>query len=276
MAGSVFVQMRDFPEATEKTARLWRDIVVSSEDWRVERDIGIGESQPFFVSCGPVSGVGKPGRKDVAGQEAYRAANEKIASDLAFDLQLPVPPVVLWRRLDGPRAGKEALTCISAFPFTPLFSWRSVTGDQQLLADFTSYLIPFASAMAAFDTWVDNRDRPNDGNLVVQGDRLDPGRFRAAYIDYSYCLAHSWGENEEWSKPTAVRCYPDVVSPALDRMEESIINIQSLAPDRIREIVDRIPEDFLRSSLKGNVAGGLLHRQKYLRDYLRVQYAGLP
>src|SRR5207249_599738 len=116
-----------------------------------------GEADGFFVTAGDLSGYGKPGSS--ASLARPRAAYEKIASDLAFDLGLPVPPCLLWER-PGAGVGQEKHCCVSLVPFQQAWQWRQVRhlppeNLERILLEVKEPM----SAMVPFDTWVGNGDR---------------------------------------------------------------------------------------------------------------------
>jgi len=90
--------------SNEEIAGRWRATAIAPWAWTPARnasgtlDVVVeGEAGGLMVTCPELGGrraYMKPLKKGSrAGFE--RAAREKIASDLAFDLKVPVPPVVL-------------------------------------------------------------------------------------------------------------------------------------------------------------------------------------
>jgi hypothetical protein len=93
--------IRCFQTDVETVADAWRLETLTSLAWSSPGNPGEagGQAQGFFVKCGGLTGFAKPSKQANEPPDAPpRAAHEKIASDLAFDLRLPVPPVVMWRR----------------------------------------------------------------------------------------------------------------------------------------------------------------------------------
>jgi len=84
--------MRHFDERVDRFATECRRQPVTQEAWRLRPDLGTlsGVAHSFWVSA-TIVGVAKPLRPN----NCPFAALEKIASDLAYDLALPVPPVTL-------------------------------------------------------------------------------------------------------------------------------------------------------------------------------------
>src|SRR5206468_12857702 len=133
-----------------------------------------------------------PGRNMPPVAQHPRAAHEKIAADLAYDLGLPLPPVVLWEYVHaGPQ--EERYMAISAEAFPNAHMWRQVLTLPPLLQRVHPQLKWVCSAMAPFDTWVDNTDRHNDGNLLLTEDvSVQPALLRVAFIDYANSLSMTW------------------------------------------------------------------------------------
>jgi hypothetical protein len=105
---------RSFPGHVAVLGDTWVRMVDTRVAWTPTGKTWGSESKPFMVSGAGVLGIAKPG--EVKGDGIARAAHEKIASDLAYHLDLPIPPVVLWRRLPCP-AGAHPCCSISAIAY---------------------------------------------------------------------------------------------------------------------------------------------------------------
>ena len=131
----------------------------TSDSWN---EAGLPGSRGGTFGCFPLAGVALGGFAKPRGSRVVRmedhpvAALEKIASDLAFDLGLPVPPAVLWER-EGPRSHGRQLI-ISAAPFDGALTWLQVeAAPSSVAARILPSLAPSASAISAFDTWLPTR-----------------------------------------------------------------------------------------------------------------------
>ncbi|HXW96860.1 MAG TPA: hypothetical protein VEI47_04680 [Gemmatimonadales bacterium] len=270
---------RRFDNSVEGVAKAWRQQVVTSEAWTVVRTAGIGEAQSLFVTApNHPGGYAKPGKNDPPIAVLPRAAHEKIASDLAYELELPVPPVVLWVRPSPPQ-GQETYAAISTVPFTNAQMWSTIRQAGHLVERLTLELNPTCSAMAAFDTWVWNTDRHNEGNLLVTEEIVggETSVVRAAYIDYAYSLSHSWPSPAEVQRGGCVACYPSFgVQPDLEAMSATVTRIESLPDSVIEEVVKRVPPEFISAECRQRTLEGLLARRGIIRNALRTQYVGLP
>ena len=111
----------------------WRRQVNPSWSWRRSRNqagtlgrVPQGEGGGFYVHCSEFPkrrAYLKPLATCKPGNE--RAAREKIASDLAHDLGVNVPPAVLWTRTDL-GADEEKHVCLSLVMSAHQAPWGSV------------------------------------------------------------------------------------------------------------------------------------------------------
>ncbi|WNG54452.1 hypothetical protein F0U59_06385 [Archangium gephyra] len=270
------MNLRTFPPQVEQLARQWRGEVLTSSTWTQVGDvIEHFESEPFFVrSSEGAAGLAKPGTVEPPVHQLPRAAHEKIASDLAFDLGLPVPPVLLWSR-SGAGPKQQRYASISTLAFPRANPWAMAAG---LSSRLLPRLAAVASAMAVFDSWVANTDRQNDGNLLVsEDDSVSPPVLRVAYLDFANSLAYRWGKGERWWKlEEGVACYPDGVPLDVQSMGLAIGEIERFPPATLREIVNRIPGSFLSEQHRTAIREGLSYRQSRIRGIMTSMYPGIP
>lgn len=265
--------LRHFSREVSDRAPQWRTTIEGPTDWEyVGPDpTALGESRGFFVRS-PTFGDGfaKPGRNQPPVREHPRAAHEKIASDLAYDLGLPVPPVVLWRRPVS-KEGQEEFVAVSAVPFEPAFTWRDATLSEELEARLTKALETPAAWMCAFDTWIGNYDRMNDGNLLVQEDVTQtPALARCAYIDFAGALSRMWTREVDWKGlDSAIGFFPPKAPRNPLELARAVERIEQLESHRVEEIVRRLPVDFLPDEPRERIWRGLSYRQETLRTILR-------
>ncbi|WP_224244400.1 hypothetical protein [Hyalangium gracile] len=264
------MRLRTFPPQVEQLAQLWRAQVLTTSSWvQVGEPIPGAESEPFFVrSTDGFSGLAKPGTSQPPVHRHPRAAHEKIAADLAYELGLPVPPVILWR------SGRPGMS-ISALAFPRALPWGAIPPSMggQLLPR----LAPVASAMAAFDSWLANTDRQNDGNLLLsEDDTVTPPVLRVAYLDFANSMTYRWAQNQRWQLDDAVACYPDRIPVDETSLRATLQEIEQFPRTTIEEIVTRIPEDFLSVAHRTTILDGLLHRQSRVRGMMATVYPGIP
>jgi hypothetical protein len=122
-------RIRNFDPDVETIAKKWRAEVVSEGDWTVVGDPSPTESGAFFVRSPEAEGFAKPWANTTSVALKPRAALEKIAGDMAYDLGLPVPPVILWKRPRSTPTSEECVA-ISARPFRGV-TWNLAGTGQQ-------------------------------------------------------------------------------------------------------------------------------------------------
>ena len=175
---------RVFPGPVSVLGDTWAKMTDTKVNWTGTGRSWGSESQPLEVSDGAHMGVAKPGIAKTDG--VPRAAHEKIASDLAYFLGLPVPPAVLWHRVPCP-SGAHPFCVISATAFIqPLDLGPSMHLIVGPLLDDARWI---TSAIAAFDSWIGAQDR-HLGNAIIDADTS--AGLKMAFIDYSYSLSHTW------------------------------------------------------------------------------------
>jgi hypothetical protein len=247
---------RSFAKDIEDLAATWATNVTTQDEWQDLGQFGGSESKPFRVQSGQFIGLAKPGEKK--GDAIGRAAHEKIASDLAYLLRLPLPPVILWDR--GPTP-KERFVSISAWAFSPALSWGEAAN---LLSEkHKSEASEVMSGVLAFEAWISAQDRKGDHvlvNVVKADDSL-----QLAFIDYAYSLSMSW------AGPNATVAAPSLAVPvprnegAIRSVTESILHV---GDETITQLVSRVPDDYLPLDKGKIIISNLLSRRDNLRAIL--------
>lgn len=273
--------MRDFAAEVLAIAPRWRERVFTDTEWVVVGSPGSrgGTFGSFPVTGEGLGGIAKPRpQKPVSYSEHPVAAHEKIASDLAYDIGLPVPPALLWRRENAPRShGRELV--ISAIPFEPALTWKQVEASAPTAARVMPLLSKAASSISPFDTWLMNGDRVNAGNLILKEDVSAAGTtIRLAYIDFANSLVRMFRlQPDIWKDERfVVEPYPYGVPPDLQQMSSIVAKIQALPESTIRTVVERVPLTFLTARDRDEIVKALLHRQPKLRTIMKNRYPDLP
>jgi hypothetical protein len=248
---------RSFDKEVEKRAADWFKTATSQDRWNDDGDFGHTESQPFRVSFEGFSGLAKPGQPRADG--ILRAAHEKITSDLAYLLQLPVPPVILWNT--GPATKRDKWVAISAWAFPAALSWdeaaKHLTGAQITEASVV------CSAMLAFETWISAQDRKGAHVLIA----VENGLLRLAFIDYAYSLSHSW----------ATGAVSGAVAPYIPiTIEKDVVKgvchrISALGEGDIKGLVLRVPEECLPGDKRSIIITNLQKRQRDIQKLMGVE-----
>jgi hypothetical protein len=268
--------LRSYSPDVEALATVWRSrCETQGDEWRETSKAGDagGEASGYFVTSGTVNGYAKPSKIDAS---YPRAAHEKIAADLAFELGLPLPPVLLHRWPSVPPQGDQPFVAISLMPFLNAHKWQLIVAIPAVADQMKLELKPVASALVPFDTWLDNGDRPNPGNLIVSKDAADPTKpLRVAYIDYSNSMFCEWRSRPFTDIPPRPIYPTDQKDADAKVLEDMLKRIEALGQDTIKGIVDRIPDDFAPPTTRSQIFNGLLHRQSRVRLALKAVYGGI-
>jgi hypothetical protein len=149
---------RCFAQADEAISDQWSRETSTTESWTLGGPIGSGESASSHVlSSSGRRGAGKPAH---ATDGTPRAAHEKIASDLAYHLGLPVPAVCLWTNpTDGARYA------VSVWAFSQALTWADMI--PKLTAPFLQNAGKVFSAARVFQTWIADSDHNGNGGNVL-------------------------------------------------------------------------------------------------------------
>jgi hypothetical protein len=264
----------------------WRKEVVSTEDWVQHIDqaraIQPGEAGGFLVRSTQSGLLGylKPLNHNA---QVPRAAYEKIAADLAYEVHVSVPPAALHRRANPP-AGQPKEVAISL-----VWGRSSVWGDLFNLSDpggglpasppalreLVRTVLARGSGVLAFDTWLRNGDRNNARNAILAYDLGDnPGKL--LYLDFSNTMDHDrqWtnGNHSAFGRVDI----PPFFAACLDRkiVREAAERIAGLSDDLVAGIVQRMPDDFLATDTRERLSGWLVWRKGHLLDSWDQWYAG--
>ena len=248
---------RCFSAPLERIAQQWHEQIVTTDKWETLGKWGTTEAAPFRVSrsADGLVGLAKPGVKKADG--VPRAAHEKIASDLAYHLGLPVPPVVLWNR--GEIADAERYVCISAWAFGQSLTWSEAKLTDAEMHDA-------AQAVSAFDAWISAQDRKDD-HLLVNGEKTEE-RIQIASIDYAYSMSYGWKTSAD--PDGQPRGFMPVDRHA-DAVRDIAEKIGSSDKAIIKEVVERIPNEYLSEERCRIIVGNLVRRQPRVVDILGLE-----
>jgi hypothetical protein len=258
-------------------AELWRRQCVSPDIWlAAENQAGAlpGSSDGLYMVSDAIGwrrAYVKPLRR---GQPRGRAAREKIAADLAFDLDVPVPPCVLVERHDA-GASFERYVNASLVVYQRQAPWWAVrkalhNRGRSALRDLARKTMASDSAAAfVFDTWVGQTEHQPDHphNIILGWSGESENGF--GFLDYEYAFG---GLDDSWRGARACDCqaapFPDELLEILDRsdLEAPLAAIEALAASTIEGVVNRIPAAFLDADDKQRIARGLVERQSLVRS----------
>jgi hypothetical protein len=243
--------------ATQELALLetWSTGANSNEAWTLGNPIGFGESQSKHVtSDSGIRGIAKPAFQP--GSDMPRAAHEKIASDLAFMIGVPVPPVTLWT---NPSDSEKY--AISGWAFRQPLNFDQALGV--LTQKFRENMEATLAAGYVFHTWIDDTDHGgNGGNVLVDSESTDehPG---IAFIDHAFSMTYTWTDvAKPCSRLSSYYMMTDKMPP--DAIADVVNRVQSIPESTILEIVDRIPVVYLTSTRAKLICECLVKRQSEL------------
>jgi len=270
-------QCRDFTPDLEQLASRWINIVCTTDAWSPDGPPGSegGIGAGFYVTNGSVSGFAKPSKAPDPTWGTNHATNpvaahEKIAADLASKLSLPVPPAVLWDR-GIQKNGSPRHCVISALAFKPAFKWSQVMKLPRAGAQMLPAISTAASAMLVYDTWIDNRDRINAGNLIVTRDG-STDVVRCAYIDFAQTMTFGWLDRPVPSLNKVIGPDPGAISIDRSSLYDTVEKIERLTDQEIEAIVLRVPEGFLTTKRQTLIVEGLASRRDQLRAAMISKY----
>ncbi len=251
---------RAFSPTIERWAANWAARVETAEPWRLAGSVAAlsgareTEAAPRYVKLDRRRGVAKSGTP-----LNPRAANEKIAADLAFRLGLPVPPAILWKNDMAPEPDRYQV--ISAVVFKEHDCFNAALPDLSAIQRHAAERA--ISAMWIFETWITEADRGAKHCLVNRA--RNRSSLPLAFIDYAYAFADSWGIGEVMSGAADYWCLLDRDAAAAGAMLE---RIEKLDRESIETIIRRIPAACLNARHAEAIVDSLLTRQSRLRQYL--------
>jgi len=203
-----------------------------------------------------------------------RAAYEKIAADIASELGLRVPPVLLYRRNNCP-AGQEPRACVSLVTHEEYWEWQQVLslgpGVARALAQAE---VARSCGIIGLDTLIGNTDRDNARNAIF-------GFTKSAQADSSFFFldhANSMNFGDRWKdrqwKAVTVPNMPQLLKDSVDKqiLSETIKKIEGLPTNCIEDIVRRVPADYMSETHKDIVLNGLVERKTLVREPLAVAF----
>lgn len=243
------------------TRSEWRSGVMSEHRWAPTRDGRVsGRSGALPVVSGSLRAYLKPIHDR---HREGAAAREKIAADLAADLGVCVPPVLLVNRRDGWPV-RELPMCVSL----SLHRTHAPVLERHL-AELASHRAAWARALV-FDSWlgVDHRQAPN----YFVGHDGDAARGEVVFIDFTGAMGNRFFTGA-WPKHAGVvppSTFPAALARACTRadLDDAVERVLALSPDAIRAVVERVPPAFLSPAEASAVAAGLLERRSRLGDAL--------
>jgi len=211
------------------------------------------------------------------------AAYEKIASDLAYEVGVNVPPVVLHCRPNppAPQPKEVAVSLVwgRSSVWSELFNMGAADGgipdSLPALAHLAKHVLAEGSGVLALDAWLHNQDRNNARNALLAYD-CGTGPGTMCYIDFGHTMdcSGSWtqGHHQVFARVNV----PPFFATCVDRgrVRETAERIIGLSDAVVAQIVQRIPDGFLAAPARDRLAEWLVWRKQNLIRTWDQWYAG--
>lgn len=245
-------------------ARIWRDVLVTADEWDEEPSI---PSDPgilggAWMRCRQTGNLAWMKPKTDGEKQGKYAAREKIASDLAHELAGHVPPALLIRPIDADGARRLSVLSLVCHQrihvLKDIFQPLLPTGGES--PESLSVLREqMDSRFVALDAWLGNIDRHNAGNtLYCYSDNAGSPEFQ--FIDFSHSMRWTGASSADF-RP--IHLLP-MIKNLLDRkaVHHGAQEISEMDDDLVRDIVKRIPADFMEPAAQDVLLNGLLYRKR--------------
>ena len=145
----------------------------------------------------------------------------------------------------------------------------------QLLKARIAEHLPIAAANAlAFDTWVLQNDHDHDSNSAFGYDFKEAANRGFIFFDYAFAFAFSKAPDEitTYFNEFGEVKFPKAMKDDLDkaRLDAAIRRIEEYPEESIKDLVTRIPSDFLDDEAQARLSAGLTRRRQKIRAILGV------
>lgn len=213
------------------------------------------------------------------------AAREKIASDLAHDLNVPVAPVVLSIIQEPPPLAPARCreVALSLRMFRQAEPWSLVRGRITGRIGARGFGMGDRARRAAvidaarafvFDVWVGQYDHTNNhtSNFIYGFDESTGPDGAFSFFDYEMALgAFNWPPIDP-----PIRFPPELLAlVSREEVTNTVDRITQFPANSIRTIVGRIPEQFLHREEGERIVSGLMERRPQLRAAVDSQLSGV-
>lgn len=261
----------------------WRTRAVSTLSWnKCDNQAGArqGEAGGYFVEADgfPRRAYLKPAKphKD----SIARAAREKIAADLAHDLDLPVPPAQL-TTLDEPLPeGCEAAVVVTLVMYPRQHPWeivKKLPKDDSPASLAIAKMVSGYSHMLAFDTWVAQSDHGDHPHNIVWGyDPNDLASSELIFLDYAYSMGFNGNWLDDKWRDLQIAPFPPMIRENLNKsaLRQTVERICDLKQEVIEAIVRRLPETHLQGDDMDLLSEALIGRRELLSNKINECISG--
>jgi hypothetical protein len=198
------------------------------------------------------------------------AAHEKIASDLAVLLDLPIPPVTLYHLPgalpDCPHKKKpgDPYVAISAWPFLSFEEWGDRILNKMTPAQKESLRAPI-SAMWVFDSWISAQEDRGAKHTLVNN-LLGNNLVGLAFIDYAFSLSKFWTTDNS-PQVAAPWWFPNI------QKDDTVVRyvadkLHGLGDADVAHVVNRVPAEWLPDGPKPVIVNNLVSRKAGIHKLL--------
>ncbi len=266
---------------------LWREQVESPLRWRRaanQAGAAQGICQGFYATSDSLRRrvYLKPTISTGTGRLAI-AAREKIAADIAFDLNIPVPPVVLAPHVEGLPSNLPVCISLVLYPSQALWNAVDPTLGRRPIPELDVIipsLMESASRALVFDTWVDQIDHGEgvQNNNVILG---YSERFQApglVFLDYEKAFSAGYTLGPQVQAPMQIAAFPNYLRAHSqpDAIQSQIKDIMALRQDTLEQIIYRIPPQYLDPDEGSRILDLLLQRREGLEGVFNDFSGGTP
>jgi hypothetical protein len=257
-----------------ETQNHWRTELFSTDLWLEDQTNAMqaGEAGGYRVKCDGYEFGAYLKPKNKCAENHPRAANEKIVADIAAEVGLSIPPVLLYRRENAP-AGEENLCCVSLVQFPEQYEWGLLWNYQRfdkVVQDLLFQALNRYSGEYALDFLIGQTDRHNERNVVYGADKKNPGRNQFMFLDHSNSLnmGDRWA-GDKW-RNVETPAVPEVFKKSMTQKQvlKTGDDLAGLADGKIEEIVSRIPDDYMKADHKAVVISGLKGRRALIKTQI--------
>jgi hypothetical protein len=262
---------------TAEIAADWRKAAVSPLNWTDcanQAGAAQGEAGGFFVEATgfPRRAYMKPVHDHLDDQIVCRAAREKIAADLAYDLGLPVPPAQLTTWLEG-KSSKPVVVSLVMYPTQ--FAWLQVRGlpiPQSVHGAALAAVLAKGSPMLAFDTWLSQEDHGDHPHNIVWGyEPANMANTGLIFLDYSFSMGYNGTWRSGGWKPVTLVPFPPLLLQYLDKqaLRTTLEKIEAYPDAEIGAVIQRVPDSHMAPAQRDLLQEGLIGRKTLLRACLQ-------
>lgn len=269
--------------ALDDVRREWRDQPYTARPWTRVADQSandVGECKGEFVETAgfPYQAYRKPGKIEKAEWNYPLPAYEKIAADLAYDAQCPVPAAQIWEKGDDVIVDGYACYCgLSLREYPQRFPWSICMAAMDpakadpVVREILRAALARASGMLVFDTWLAQGDRGDHGaNVQLAYDPAAPGRAQLMYLDFGRTM--NWDgrwAGDGWEQ-IQICGQPALVMSTLDRgiVATTLQRIMAMDAAKIAETCNRLVGNRFPAQQAAETATALDSRRALLNNVL--------